>query len=155
MYMTSGYSSNDFAHEKFPPHGTIEVLSNGAVVHSRAEGPFNLEAILANNRARLEFLRSNPHINRFVNLAIIHKSVLASREALQAHREGLRQAYINNFLPPAAVAWVAVGDVEGFDLLAHAYIANFAAVDVPLCMFRDPALAEAWLAEYLVRDEEI
>lgn len=119
------------------------------MVHSLAEGPFNLETILANNRARLAFLQEHSALGRFVNLAIIRKSVLAPPDALQAHRDGLREAYENTHHAPAAVAWLANGVVEGFDLLGPTFIANFAAVGIPMRLFREQTRAEQWLMEQL------
>lgn len=143
------FSSTDFELERFSAHGHSEFFNNSNFLSSIGVGPFNVEGVLANNRARLEYFAQNPHDLPYVHLALCRNSILMSQEALHAHCIGLQDAFVNNYRPPVAVAWVADGAVEGFDLMASAYIRNFALVGIPMRLFRDHAQAEIWLMSIL------
>ncbi len=133
---------------KFPAHGSMEVWAGGSVVTVHAHGPFNLEGVLAVNRARQEVITRKLLPARYAHITHCFNSMLISPEALAAYREGLVSAYSGKHAP-LAVAWLAHDPVEGFDLLAPQYQAGFAAVGVPSRFFHDPEQAEAWIRQML------
>lgn len=143
------FSIDDFAQGRFGAHGRVEITGGVDLGVSLLEGPFNVEAIRASNLARLVYLRQYPPQRAWAILGRCRQSMLTSPEGIEAHREGLRESFVDNVRPPVAVAWVAQGDVEGFELMASFYQANFESIGVPMRCFREEAEARAWIASLL------
>jgi hypothetical protein len=138
-----------FAKGNFRPHGHIEIFGEGQLVTSHLTGPFNVEGLYAMHQARIAFLRDVPMETPWVVLVVCHDSVLMPPEGVELQRQQLAETFSQCARPPLAYAWVASGDVEGFDLMAPTYIANFAAAGIAMRTFHDPVLAEQWLADQL------
>jgi hypothetical protein len=138
-----------FAKGNFRPHGHIEIFGEGQLVTSHLTGPFNLEGLYAMHQARLAFLRNMPLDKPWVVMMVCHGSVMMSPEGVNLQRQQLVETFSQCPLPPCAYAWVANGEVEGFDFMAPTFTANFAAAGIPMRHFHDPVLAEQWLMAQL------
>ncbi len=145
-------NSLDFAKGIFKPHGHIEIVGEGQIITSHLTGPFNIEGLQAMHRARLSFLKSYQPKQPWAVIVVCHGSVLISPEGLTLHQQHLVESYSQFPMRPRAYAWVANGHVEGFDLMSPTYIANFAAVGIPMQAFHDPVLAEQWLLGLLSKE---
>ena len=138
-----------FAKGNFKPHGHIEILGEGQLVTSHLTGPFNLEGLQAMHQARIAVLRDVPMETPWVVMVVCHVSVMMVPESVDLQRQQLIEIFSQCARPPRAYAWVATGEVEGFDFMAPTYIANFAAAGVSMRTFREPVLAERWLMDQL------
>lgn len=134
-----------FAKGSFRPNGHIEIFGEGQLISSHSTGPFNLEGLQAMHQARLAFLRNMPLNQPWVVMMVCHVSVMISPDGVDLQRTQLIETFSQCTLPPRAYAWVANGEVEGFDFMAPTFIANFAAAGIPMRTFHDPVLAEQWL----------
>ncbi len=113
-----------FVDGPFRPHGHIEVWREGAMVRSRAEGPFNREAVIGLARAMDDLLTQDPPPARFTDLAELSVSMLASPESMDALGRFLSD--ISRDRPaPVAVAYVVGAEVEGRDLMVPLYDALY------------------------------
>jgi hypothetical protein len=101
------------------------------------------------HQARLAFLRNMPLDKPWVVMTVCHVSVMMSPDGVDLQRKQLIETFAQCALPPRAYAWVASGEVEGFDFMAPTFIANYAAAGILLRTFHDPVLAEQWLMEQL------
>ncbi len=138
-----------FAKGNFRPHGHIEIFGEGQLVTSHLTGPFNLEGLRAMHQARIAFLQRMPLDTPWVVMVICHGSVMILPEGVELQRQQLVETFSQCALLPRAYAWVASGEVEGFDFMAPTFIANYAAAGILLRTFHDPVLAEQWLMEQL------
>lgn len=145
-------NSLDFAKGVFKPHGHIEIVGEGQLITSHLTGPFNIEGLRAVHQARLSFLKDYQPTQPWAVMVVCHSSVLSSPEGLVLQRQLLIETFAQCTLLPRAYAWVANGKVEGFDLMAATYIANFAAAGIPMQAFHDAVLAEQWLLGLLSKE---
>ncbi|UXH78754.1 hypothetical protein [Roseateles amylovorans] len=113
-----------FVDGPFRPHGRIEVWREGAMVRSRAEGPFNREAVLGLGRAMDDLLTVDPPPARFIDLAELSVSMIASPDAMQELDRFLGEI-AQHRAPPVAVAYVVGADVEGRALMLPLYHALY------------------------------
>ncbi|MEI8156654.1 MAG: hypothetical protein WCH60_07285 [Burkholderiales bacterium] len=138
-----------FAKGSFRPHGHIEIFGEGQMVTSYATGSFNLEGLHAMHQARIAFLQRMPLDNPWVVMVVCHNSVMMPPEGAVLQQQMLKETFSQCALLPRAYAWVASGEVEGFDFMAPTFKANFAAAGIPMRTFHDPVLAEQWLMAQL------
>lgn len=143
-------NTDSYAKTRFPMHGRVEVVSEGAFLLNYAEGPFNRELVLALGSllgaSTPEMAAQGP----WVLMAIIRHSALATDEALTAFA-GLLKQVVASGRAPLAVAHVTAADVEGFGLMDGPMTRCFEEAGLPFSVFRDEAQARAWLNDWLAR----
>ncbi|APW44220.1 STAS/SEC14 domain-containing protein [Rhodoferax saidenbachensis] len=146
--MNPKIKSAELAAGSFPPHGHTEFETLGEIVIAHTTGPFNLEGILAHNRARLALLAANPITTPQCLMTVLRTSVMMAPDCLDAFRAGLHEAY-DGRPRLTAVAWVPDGPVEGFEWMEKTYAAAYAEVGIPMRNFSNQEEAMAWLRQCL------
>ncbi len=143
-------STSDFAVGAFKPHGYVEIFPYGRITHMVAQGPFNKEAVLALNAARMAFLAQNPPKpnEAYAFLTECRGSMLMPSDALQAFKAGYVEAY-SHYPAPVASVWVATDEVEGVRFVVSQVATAMAALGTELRVFSDVVSAEAWLQHKL------
>lgn len=142
--MSEPYSIDDFADGKFKPHGRLEMTREGNLTISHAEGPFNLEAVKALDKARLAALANWEFVGRRATIIVFHSNMLMSPDALDAYAQGLL-AHVATVNLPVAVAWVAAPNVDGRAIMMPHFAKIFAQIDAPWREFEDLNEAKAWV----------
>jgi hypothetical protein len=146
--MNAKIKSAELAAGSFPPHGHTEFDVSGEIVIAHTTGPFNLEGILAHNRARLALLAAHPNTGPRCQMTVLHTSVMMAPDCLDAFRAGLHEAYAGPHRL-TAIAWVPHGAVEGFAWMEKTYAAAYAEVGIPMRNFDNQEDAMAWLRQCL------
>ena len=142
--MSESHSTDDFSEGRFKPHGNIDVRVEGNICIFRAEGPFNMEAIVALGKARRAIVENWDNRGRAATIAVFHNSILMTSDALKAYSDGLK-AHLTQVKPNVAVAWVVAPDVEGRALLLPYFAEIFANCNVPWQAFEELDAARAWV----------
>ncbi len=144
--MSERIATTDFAVGAFKPHGYVEISPFGRITHLVAQGPFNKEAVLALNAARLAFLAQNPPpLNEaYAFLTECRGSMMMSPDALQVFKAGYAEAY-SRYHAPVASVWVATDTVEGVRFVVSQVASAMIDVGTECQVFSDLPSAEAWL----------
>ena len=142
--MPQSHSTDDFNQLPFRAHGRLELQRVGNTIVYHAQGPFNLEAIVALSKARLAGLADWGPEARNAVIVEFETSMLMSTEALQAYSLGLR-SHFKQGDPPLAVAWVVPPEVEGRHIMLPLFARIYAETEVPWKSFEDFDAAMNWI----------
>lgn len=146
--MHKSRSTDDFADDRFKPHGRFELRLDGDIVIYRAEGPFNLEAVLALGKARQAVIADWGATGRRAAIVEFHTSMLMSLDALEAYAQGMR-SHLAQAKPNVAVAWVVAPQLEGRSFMLPYFADIFASIHLPWQAFEHMAEAKAWVQTQL------
>jgi hypothetical protein len=146
--MKKSHSTDDFANEKFKPHGRLEVHLDGDIAVFHAEGPFNLEAIVALGDARRAAVADWGASGRRATIVEFQTSMLMSQDALDAYAKGM-QSHLAQVKPSVAVAWVVAPGLEGRLFMLPYFAEIFARIGVPWKAFEQMEEAKAWVQTHL------
>jgi hypothetical protein len=146
--MKNSLSTDDFAHGKFKPHGRMDVHLEGDIVVFRAEGPFNLEAIVALGNARRAAVADWGSNGRRATIVEFHTSMLMSQDALDTYAQGM-QSHLAQVKPSVAVAWVVAPGLEGRLFMLPYFAEIFSRIGVPWKAFAHMDEAKAWIQSHL------
>lgn len=100
----------------FPAHGRVRVHYADRVLHFEAEGPFNVELMLAFERAMVLCVHELPADNRYVDLVEFRHSALMTDEAW-ARFENFVQAAVQQGFRSRALVLVMPPELEAGNLL--------------------------------------
>lgn len=143
--MSKPHSTDDFADGKYRPHGRLEVHVEGNVCIYRAEGPFNLEAILALGKARRAIVDEwGDRGSVSATIVQFYTSMLMSQDALDAYTKGM-QMHLKQAKPNVAVAWVVAPTVEGRSIMLRNFEKIFASLGIPWKSFEKLDEARIWV----------
>ncbi|WP_296447892.1 hypothetical protein [Rhodoferax sp. UBA5149] len=137
------HSTDDFADGNFKPHGRLDVHLEGDIVVYDAEGPFNLEAIVALGKARRAVVAEWGTEDRRATIVVFRTSMLMSPAALEAYEQGM-QAHLAQVKPHVAVAWVVAPEVEGRSIMLPYFAKIFSRINVPWQAFEELHAAQVW-----------
>lgn len=147
--MPGSHSTDDFADGRYRPHGRLEVHVEGNMCIYRAEGPFNLEAILALGKARRAIVEEwGDRGPAAATIVQFYTSMLMSQDALDAYTEGM-QMHLTQTKPNVAVAWVVAPQVEGRSIMLRHFEKIFTSLNVPWKSFERLDEASAWVQSKL------
>ena len=146
--MPKSHSTDDFSDGPFRPHGRLDVHVEGGICIYRAEGPFNLEAIVALGKARRAVAQEWSAQGRAASIVVFHTSMLMSKDAVDAYTQGM-QAHLTQVKPNLGVAWVVSQEVEGRAIMLRYFENIFASLNVPWQAFEELDEAKAWIQSRL------
>ena len=124
------------------PHGERDVWTEGRILMSRNEGPFNLEALQISTRKtwdeRIRLTASGP----WVSIAIMQNSVMFTSEALDVVRKNMGDPARNGNL--VASAFVVAPEIEGRALCQTIFEPIYALAGASFGVFETLDEAREW-----------
>jgi hypothetical protein len=126
------------------------LISNGLNV-IEAEGPFNLELVIAGDAAQEKIDAELQAKGRWGTILIFRKSALASFEAVAQIEEILKRRKARGIVP-VAVAIVVGSEVEGGALMSPYYLKAYTNAGIAAQLFETREMAEPWLLKMISSD---
>lgn len=137
-------STRDLPEAGFKSHGTMDLEFDGWVNVMEAHGPFNLELVVAAERAQAQLDPGIPADQRWGSMLVFKNSALASPEALKEIAR-IVQERVQRGLRPVGVALVFGPDVEGRLLMQGHFTKAYSDAGLVTQCFADQDTARAWL----------
>ncbi len=134
--------------DKFPPHGQYHAELQGHVVHARATGPLNLEALQLYAQKVGPLIAQANALGAFVWLTEFRNSMLMPLEAIDIFAAKVLEIARGGAVRGAA--HVVAADTEGRALITAMFASKvFGPAGIPYRVFNDLGAAEAWLQHLL------
>ncbi|XZG71668.1 hypothetical protein ACTSKR_07365 [Chitinibacteraceae bacterium HSL-7] len=133
---------------RFRVHGTLAVWAEGRMVRYRGMGPFNLEFLLALDRADRQLLTELAASGPFGLLVEIGGSVMAPPDALAALEASLADQNEAG-IRPVGVAFAIDPKVEGALLMQRIFARIFERQGIAFAWFDTLEAAQHWLGARL------
>lgn len=137
--------SEEFHSGAFKPHGTMQLNRSGPLNILEAVGPFNLELVIAADRAQGQLYAALVEYERWGTILIFKKNALTSLEAIAEITSILvkrkKQGYV-----PVAVALVFSADVEGANLMKSHYLNAYLRAGIQGRIFDNEYKAMEWIS---------
>lgn len=148
MIHSQRISSDQFATGPFRPHGRVELLAQGKIIHLTASGPFNMEAVNAIGAAWRQMFADSPAEGPFADIVTVAGSMMAGPDVMRAFGSFL-QANTAAHISPCAVAWVVPADVEGAVIMIPQFRQVYEAAGRNIAFFDSAEPAQAWVLDQL------
>ena len=147
--MSICYSSEHFSADPFKAHGRFDIRCDGDVVLQCAEGPFNLEAVLALTQARQAAAQDwGAARHRHATITVFQGSMLMSPDALEAYASALRADMDVRYAsgqPAPVMACVAGRWLEGRALMLPHFAKLHADLNIRWQAFEVMLAARVWV----------
>ncbi len=127
----------------FRPHGIIELVMDGDLLHYGCTGPFNKELLECMAVAQMTFLKAMKHPGPWASIATFLGSVMSSPEGIQRYAE-LMQTPHPPELTPVATAFFIGPEVEGGSIMIPHFARIYAEIGRPFKAFKTMAEAQSW-----------
>jgi hypothetical protein len=139
-------NSDEFAVGLFRPHGRAQMWSEGSIIYSVAEGPFNAEFVKALQLARGDLVAKTKIAAIHGHIVQVHTSMMASPDMLENYArfiEGLGETIAT------ATAWVIAPEVEGRAFMLPLFEQLYAERKLNFKAFEKLADAQAWVHSFV------
>jgi hypothetical protein len=145
-------STKDIHTTGFAPHGTMQLVIQDRLNVIEAEGPFNLELVIAGDAAQ-ELLDTQLQAKgHWGTILIFRKNALASFEVL-AEIESILKRRKEKGIFPAGVAIVMSPEVEGASLMSAFYLRAYTNAGILTRVFENQNAAQDWLLPIVLAGE--
>lgn len=128
----------------FKPHGRMQLEQSGRLNILEATGPFNLEFVIAADRAQEELYASLMTMGRWGTVLIFRESAMASLDALAKIAATLLNRKSQGYAPVAAALVFGI-DVEGASLMKAHYLHAYQEAGIECRIFGNEEQAKRWL----------
>lgn len=132
----------------FKPHGRMQLEQSGQLNILEASGPFNLELVIAADKAQERLYETLASKGRWGTVLIFRDNAMTSLEAVAEITKILLRRQAQGYAP-VAVALVFGADVEGGKLMKMHYLNAYKSAGIDGRIFDNDEAAKEWVASVI------